>query len=315
MEIENNIPEFDELDVLEIVPSSEQEQELQIEPETVVEEEDSNAFALFNTLKEKNIIPYEDGEEIKSWSKLEERLAEIPQLITKSIIDESPEHTKKLFQYAFTKGNDLTKEDLKTFINTYLDDVSDKEIETNDEAREVLKKMYASQGMKEKSINAVLDTLEDDDELIEEAKKFKVGNKADKLIQDAEQEVSTRKQADETFIKNIQKDLSETGWQKDRVEKVTKELSSNVINTKLSELAKDSKGLIQLANFLSYYDLKSKNFNFEAFVNQTFSKDAEKLKTSILKDNFNSASTRTQSSTSNPRKFKLEDLVPILDTE
>lgn len=314
MEIDNIIPEFDEIDVFPLEEAETEQQNQEDQNTEVTEETDESAYALFKTLKEKNIIPYNEGEEIKSWEKLEERLGEIPTIITQSIIDEAPEHTKQLFKYAFTKGQELTKEDLKTFINTYLDDVSDKTIETNDQAREVLKKVYSEQGMRDKAINAALDVLEDDEELIEEAKKYSKQNNSDKLIDNAVKEKQDKLKADEQFVKDIQTNLKELNWKPERMNIINKELSSNTLNNKITEVAKDPKNLIQLANFLSYYDSKSKQFDFKSFVEQTFSKEANNLKNSILKDNFNSAST-TKIATSNPIKIDLDKLTPILDLD
>jgi hypothetical protein len=280
----------------------------------VEEEIDDAAIATFKTLRDKGIILTEENAEIKTWGDLDTYIEEIPKMVMDNLVSAAPEETQKLIQFAFAKGNDLTKEDLKDFIQMYLEDSNVAEVNTIEDARKVLEKAYSEQGMRKSVINAALDALEDDGEdvILDEAKKYSKTNKADKAIEDVKAQNVQRENEQKQYFNTFAEEVKNQTFNDKRKQIIQEELTKGVANQKLEAVIANPKSIVQLVNFLTYYDDKTGNFDFKDFVNQSFSKDAEKLKNNIVKDNFSSVkNTGAQNITNKRTKVSLEDYEPL----
>jgi hypothetical protein len=281
------------------------------EPTTEVEETDDTAVATFNVLKDKGVL--REDATIKNWEDLDKELEQLPNKILENVIEQAPDITKKLFQFAFTKGTSLSNEDLKNFMSVYLEEVNrgSEDIDTIDKAREILTTVYKEQGFRQKVIDSMLDALEDEglEEIINEAKEqSKKTLKTDNLINDAKKELEEKENLKRQFVTSIKTELDKTGWKPKKVNTILTELTSNNINTKLNDIYKNPKALIQLVDFLSYY--KDNYFDLTNFINQGLSNEVSTIKKNITKDHFNSVSINSTKAP-NPNKV-LQNLEPII---
>lgn len=222
----------------------------------------------------------------------------LPEQITNNIIQSTPELGRKLIDYVFTKGDSLSKDDLTTFVTTYLEDISSTDIDINseDKAREVLSAQYKKQGFKDNVVEVILDTLEDDGDLINEAKKFidNKPSKSDELLNQTKEEKQAALEAQQTFINSINSEFEDLKWNKNKVAQVRTNLFNGTASKILSEASKHPKALIQLADIATYWDEKTKSFDLEKYSEKSSSKQAKSLKDKIEQDMFNST-PRTKS--------------------
>ena len=322
-EVENIEPEVEEVE----------EDEIEEETEEINEDEENESDvnveilkATSKTLFDEGIIELEEGEEIKDWEDLKERLRELPQLAVNTVVEQAPDLTKMLLQFAFTKGENISKENLKDFYETYLKDLDNQDIVTDfkevDEARKFLHQEYKEKGLSDFVIESTLDALEDKEEdgkaLFDEAKKlaenkkkvFESSNKLDNEIKASKKEEEEKKQ----FFSNVQQELANTGWKKPTIQKVASAIQTGEANKVLREAAfNHPKALIQLATLATFWDDKKKEFDFESFVKQIQSKEIGDIKTKIEKDHFSSISTKTRTNVKQPKTLSLENMKPIIE--
>lgn len=309
-------PEFDEV-ILdenneEVIIDTEDIEKSEVET-PVVGQSDEDAIATFKTLRDKGIIPVGEDVNVSSWEELDEYITDIPKMVMENIISSAPNEAQKVIQYAFTKGNDLTKEDLKDFINLYLEDSNTVEVDTAEDARNVLAKAYKEQGMRQSVINATLDALEDEGEdiLVDEAKKYSKSTKADDKIKEVETQKAAEAEKQKEYFNSFTTEVNQLELSTQRKKIIQEEMTKGITNEKLNSVIADPKAITQLVNFLSYYDDKTKSFNFKDFVNQTFSKKAEEMKSNIVKDHFSSIKNTSERSIPKSSKFKFDDLIPL----
>ena len=310
-----NNTNMDELEFEEVI-IEDQEKPEPVETQEQKDEvviEDEMAIATFNTLRERGIIPVAEDTAIKTWGELDEYIAEIPKLVMENLVASAPEDTQKLIQFAFAKGANLTKEDLKSFFDAYEADSIVAEVDSVEDARRLLEKTYAEQGMRKSVINATLDALEDDgtDVLLEEAKKYAKTNKADKMLEAAHEDNKQAVEKQQKYITDFTEALTAQTYNDKRKELVTKELSEGIANKKLDKIIADPKSIIHLVNFLTYYNPEKNEFDFKDFVNQTFTKESEKLKNNIAKDYFSSVKNTAPQNISKIGKVSLDDYEPV----
>lgn len=302
----------------------EEEVEEEVEEETTSEEDDDPLLKqTVERLRNSGVLQFAEGD-IDSWEKIEEQLENLPQLAVNTILSQAPELTQKIIQYSFTKGADLTKEDLKSFITTYLEDIStqDYSVSNVDEAKSFLHQYYKD-SLPKAAIDAAIETLEDEDEngqaLIDRAKKLadkvKSESKADKLIEDAQTKNRQKIQDRQKFINRLKQDLDQSEWKPARKQKVAEFITSGEANRILSSAAASStKALIQLANLATFWDEAKGEFNLDAFKDQMFAKQAKSLKDSITRNSFSSKKeTKEKTKAPNTGKLNLDSLQPIFD--
>lgn len=318
MEIKD-IPEFTIIIEDDIVESTDANVETPVEETTeetppiieYAEDSDPNAIAFYEELKERGYLTDEfDG----SWETLDKMFTDLPNKILKSLIEQAPEITKQVVRFAFASEN-ITQEDLVNFVKVYNEELSDNvEITTMDEARSYLEKVYAEKGLSKKIIEATLNTLEDDEELLDEAKSFKEKEinfkKTEKLISDKENESLVEKQRLLDFNSKITEELTNSTWKPAKIEKVKQVLSNNSLTTTLNDIITNPKSLIKLADFLSYY--KDGDIDYTKFINQLETPVAKDLK-SRIESAINSPGINNRSASNQKNiQFNIENEKPII---
>lgn len=287
------------------------------EEEATQEGADSDALATFKTLVDKGILP-DDDEFSGTWEDLDERMAALPQLVAQSIISSAPDITQKIIEYSFLKDN-ITKEDLKTFINTYLEDIEEVPIEEKDidSVKHYIQEKYSSKGLSNTAITAIIRDLEDQDfdgqALINEAKKLsedKSDKKSDKLIEKAKEDQIRVQEEQRYFIESLANEIKATGWAETRINTIANYLQENRVSKIIQNAFLNPKALVQLANFTTYYDDKTNTFNFEEFAKQANTGKVESLKTNLLKDNFKNSASNKNRNNDNQSKILFK---PVLD--
>lgn len=268
------------------------------------ENADQTAIAVFEQLVENGVFDESyktdfDG----TWDKLNDGLKDLPQRVLNTLISQAPDVTKAVVRFAFSSPN-ITLEELINFNKTYIEEITpvDVNIETMDDARSYLEKVYTDRGMKPRAIEAVLNTMEDDDELLEEAKqelaqeleRKKETPKSEQLIADKENEENNRMQAQQQFAAKLSEELDATGWKPNKIAEIKQRFPT--LNTLLSEVYKNPKSLIKLNDFLGYY--KDGDIDYSKFIEAMESPKARDLK-SRLQDVINSPTLSTKSNFKN----------------
>lgn len=335
----NNIPDFD-FDIVvddvaqtepqdNVIVNKEGQDTVEVTPEEGAEKvygdtADKNAVFLFNEMKGRGIFDDQDEKDFDgSFEKLDEAIGTLPQRVLNSIIAEAPDVTKQLFRFAFADtSKELTSDDLKGFMKQYLEDIAEVEtpqIETMDGARSFLETIYKERGMKPNAVKAVLNTLEDDDELLVEAKaeldkqsSEKAAGKSEKLIAERENDRIQREARQREFVQKVHTELNQTGWKSERIKTVEKLFSQNAINTVLSNVASNPKALVKLADFLGYYDHKTGDIDYTRFVESSQTKEVKDFK-ARAEEAMNFTPSTGRNISINPNQKRLEDANPIVE--
>lgn len=283
------------------------------------EESDPLAVQTYNHLLEKGILVEDDSSPFDgTWEKLSESLESLPQRVLNSLVNEAPDISKQIVKWAFSSEN-LTVDDFKTFAKTYLEELSetDSDIETMDEARDYLEEVYKERGLKPSAIKAALNALEEDDELLDEAKSEKSKqlstkfSKTTDIIKQNEVAEQERIQRQQTFVSEVSKALDNTGWSTSKIEGVRKVMSNNNIGVILQNISQSPQALVKLADFLTYYDEKNKDIDYSKFMLKAETKEARDFKTKVELA-ANTPNSNTKSTLKNPNKDDDDELVPVL---
>lgn len=339
----NNLPDFEldlELDetIQEKESSQEKTEEIVVNKEDDIEieqdgdsdpetETDSNygensdplAIQTFNQLKENGVIIEDPNNPFDgTWEKLSESLESLPQRVLGALVEQAPELSKQLIKFAFSSEN-ITVDDFKQFAKVYLEEIENttSDIETMDEARDYLESIYKERGMRPSAIRAALDALEEDDALIEEAKIESDKNKelkhkqTDAIIAQKQQEEIQKTESQRQFVSQISTELENTGWNKQRIERVKSIMSNNTLGELLNKTIASPKAIIKLADFLDYFDPKTGDIDYSKFMTKAETKQAKSFKDKV-EQAINTPNTYTKSTLTNPNK-DWDDLEPILN--
>jgi len=279
---------------------------------------DPLAVQTYEHLKENGvIIENPDNPFDGTWDKLNESLNTLPQRVLSSIIDEAPDISKQVVKWAFSSQN-VTAEDFKEFAKAYLEELdTNTEIETMDEARSYLESVYKERGLRSSVIRAALDSLEEDDALIEEAKSEyekqleNKNSKTNSIIERNKQSDQDTLNAQQEFVSKVSEELDSTGWTSTKVSKVKEVMSNNNMSNVLSEIVKNPKALVKLADFLTHYDTKSKDIDYSAFISKAETKQAKSFKDKV-EIAINTPNSNTKSTLTNPNS-DWDDLKPIIN--
>jgi len=208
----------------------------------------------------------------------------------------------------------MTADDLKSFISDFLEETDSQNTEINDvdSARNVLTAIYKEQGFKPTMIELMLNALDADgvEELIKEAINAKQKNsKTDTKIAKAQEELQQKENKQKVFVESIKQEVAQLGWKPKKVNAVMSAISGSKLTETINDVVKNPKALIQLADFLTYYN--NGNFDLTSFVNQGLSSKIEETKKNIVKDHFSSVPQTSGTNKLNPNKV-LENLEPII---
>lgn len=318
--VEDSIPQEDNQDVLELLNKSISDDPQPVEEvEEEVTSDNRLATLYYNTLVEKGIAtPQEDKEEY-TWDDVESATnyytQELPHQIADQLVKQAPELGQQLIDFVFTKGQNLTKEDLTQFTKEYLEDISSVEINTEDDARSYLEQVYSKQFSRKSQVQAAIEALEDEGALVDEAKKHleTKPKKSQQTLQQIKEEQNNIREQQRQFAEQVIQELNNTGWANNKINTIKQNLTNGRVNEVLKKASSNPKALIQLADFINTFDENSSEFDLKNFKVQATSNQVKSLKDKITEDMFNSAASSTKASSSKvKKKFDLDKLRPII---
>jgi hypothetical protein len=285
-----------------------EETENPIESDEPVEQvDDPLARATYEALVERGLLE-EDETFSGNFDHIEEKLDALPAKLLREAINELPNHSQSVLNYIATAGDNLTPDELKTFMREYLGEENLPDVSTLDSARSFLEDEFKAQGLRYNAIQAQLDDLEDSDELLSEAEKIlkSKGKKTDTLIQDKERENQQMVEDQKQFYQSVTTALGETKWAKSQQDKILQIIPK--ANSIMQESIKQPKAYVQLMDFLSKFN--GKEFDLEVYKKQGEARATSNIREKLEKSGFSSAS-KTSSSDKTPTKdsFKNYELV------
>lgn len=282
---------------------------------------------IYEELAKRNVLQLDKDKESYSWEDIEQGLdsytKELPSIVAEAMIESFPEKGRQLLDFIVTKGEDLNDKDLADFVNTYLNDIQAQnqtlDYDNEDAVKTYLEGKYKAQGFKESVVTAMIDALDDEDDtgdsLKAEAKKLfeaeKSKSKSKEVLDAAKQQKVEREAAIAKKSQLVIGALKDTGWSEQRVQKVGSILQTGQLSEILKLVDQNPKAIVQLADFASYFDKTTGEFDYSAFMKKSEDKPTKQLKDRLLSSNINS--TVTKESKGNPnKKWSLDDLQPIL---
>lgn len=285
---------------------------------TYGEDADEIAIGTYDALVSMGMLP-KDEEFDGTFDKLEEYFRDIPNRAVNALVEQMPENGQAFLQYLFAKGENLTDNDLKDFISTYIDSGSSPEINTGnlEEVKSFILEDYQSK-MSKVAAQAAVDALEDEDEdgtalkaeldRIQKNQKESPAYKA--KLQEAEAEKRKIEKAQKEFVSSVAKTIEDKNWKEARKNLVKNSLRGNNISNTLNAVMNDPDAFVELANILTYYDSKTNTFDFKAFAAQAGSSEVRKKKDNIIADAFSSSSSKTKGKT---KKKTGKNIIDFLD--
>lgn len=311
-------PEEESVPEPENKPETEPEKEP--EPETLEVDDKEAATALYKTLVAKGTIA-EDKDFDGSWEKLDSYFDSLPERVAEDIIASAPDITKKLFEFAFVSGDDITVDSLKSFMKTYLEDVeaanTDIDVSTTESARKFLETELSKSLKSAVAVSAALDAMEDDGSLIEEAKaraeEKKKQNNHQAIIDNKVEQNRQMEEASRQRTLKIQSEINSGNYSKEAVSEMVGFLKQeNSVNNTLKDVFNSPKAFVQLLSLLPKFDRSKGEFNFDSFIKEAATPEIKKIKSSILKDNFSSVPKTSAKKDISPTK-KYESIEPIVE--
>ena len=285
-----------------------------IEKEVVEEPTGDNKVStmFYQELAKRGIAIESDNDE-HSWEDVEGTLnnytEELPKRVADTLIDSVPEVGKQLMSFLFSKQESLTKENLQEYFDEHLQNLSTPSEFTEDQARTYLQDHYKGK-FRTSQVNAMIDALEDEDALQEEAKKL-VGEGKQRREAELEEEREERTTSQRQFVQSLNSEFEDLSWSKRRVSKVKDIITTGNGNKILGEVVNDPKGLIQMMNFLTYW--KNGAFDLSDYSNIQKSKRSRSLKDSITEEMMSSATSGTKSKNKNRSGFDIGKYTPSLN--
>ena len=273
---------------------------------------DPTAKVAYDILVEKNVLPeLEDFD--NTFESLEKAMEQLPNIVADQLVKSSPTATQKLLEYAFALGDEATEEKLKDFFSTTQQGVPEEDISQDaDKLRDFMFSEYKAKmpDMDAEDIDSILDRLEDNGKLVKrgqkmlEAKESLKTQQADNKIEEAREAQRKAKVEREQFQQGFDDELKRLKWSKTKMAAIQEQYDAQVVNDKLATMYKDPKAYLQLLNFLTYFDNKEKNFNFDGF---SSSIGTEKTRSSMMKDRFRTSISKGGFSPMNSNKTKFDE--------
>ena len=286
-------------EVEQITQSESKEKEV-IEEE-VPEGADPTAYGVYNIMVERGHINPIDGFK-GTYEDLDNLFEELPTLLFNQAFAALPEITQNLARFAYAKGEDVKPEDLIEFFNKVNPtNTNNIDLESEDSQRSyLLKHLTSVQGHDEESANELIEMWDSKEKLAEKAKFFfdkqtsKKSETASKLIKNAEQEKEEKKERVKEFKTSLLSAIDSTGWSAKRKKIIQNEIFTGELNKKSKEIHKYPEAMVQLADFMNYFDPKTGKFNLEAYQKQESSESVKQVK-STLEKHFSKSPFSTQS--------------------
>jgi hypothetical protein len=287
----------------------EEEEEEDEDSRKISLDEESLVSATFTVLQSKGFLDSENSP--KSWDELNELFDTLPITIVENIISNLPEESQDLIDYVINNPT-LDKKSLLDFVKRYSEIVDDSEFD-DESAKVYLTRVFQNKGLKGKTLEAALERLEDDGELVPTAKEEKDAEKAliaKKLQEEKEADKEAEKKRKDNikaYWTNVAEELKSTNWKPQKQKEILDFMKSQGVNSTLKEIYNSPKALVQLADILKSYDVNNGTFNTEKLVNKETSKKLNNIKDNILVDAFTSAAK-----SKSKIKTIMENLEPII---
>jgi len=217
---------------------------------------------------------------------------ELPSKAVEMLIDSYSPLVKKSLIYAINKGEELTIDDFKTFLEGTNKIASIPTEFTDDaEARKFLRQMYIDSGAhSEEDVDTFLDVLEDKDKLLGTATNLakqqeeKAKLELDKEIENSNKQAEERKENNKKFIAAVQAEIDSLKWSAEKKTEVIKNLAASEVSRKYASIEKSPKALVQLADLFSYYDFEKQEFDLTKLIVEKAATIDSKKKIEVLKD-------------------------------
>jgi len=283
--------------------------------ETNVENQHQLSTAFYNELIERGVAGRVDGKEEYSWDDIDGVLKhyseDLPMRVATSMINAAPEEGRNLVNFILSKQDSLTKEELTNYFKEHLEIMQLPESFDNDSARNFLKNHYKER-FRDSQVNAMLDSLEDEEALIDEANKIKAQRKT--AQDNAVKAERTKKQNEQKqFVQSLSQEFDSLSWNNDRINQVKESIISGRGNDLLSKIVNSPNGLIHLYDFMSYFDANTGKFDLGNYIQISNSAEAKKLKDVINENMFTSGtdSTKQVNKDVDDNKFDLSNYEPV----
>jgi len=268
-------------------PATEEESSETSEEET--EETDDRAVALYNFLKEQELIEG-DTEFSGKPSDLVDILESLPDAMFMRAVDSVHPDAQQLLSYAFELGDKASFEALQKFFANYYE--APVALETDDDAEAYLKNVLKSNKLfnTQDKIDKYLDGLIEKGELLTTAQSIEEERRASREAaakQATEQAAATRKQAEADAVKFYQTlydEVQQQPWADTRKNAVLDNLVPQKVNEMNQLIMQSPKAMIQLADIYSRFNPKTKEFDLSDLELKASGKKAEERKEKLAKD-------------------------------
>lgn len=252
------------------------------------EEVDDRAIALFNFLKEEELV---DATEFSGKpSDLVDILDSLPETMFYRAVQVLPQDAQELLNYAFQLGEKADFNALKTFFDKYVDQPV--ALETDEQAEVYLKNELKNNRLfkTEEKINKYVDDLIEKGELLATAKELDAEKQSSREAARATEVAAveaSRKQAKveaENFYKTLYDEVQNQPWQDTRKNIVLDNLIPEKVSAVNQLIMKSPKAMIQLADIYSRFNAKSGEFDLTDLALKADTKKVQEKKDAIVKD-------------------------------
>jgi hypothetical protein len=260
---------------------------------------DGEASGLYQFYRDKGFIANEYEDFDGSYDQLAQilehenatKLQQSQEAILQAIVNSPNPVTSKVLEYVVTKGNDLTPDEFRKIIDrAEAANVDLTEESFNDEsvAEDYLTKQLMEQGDDEETIEEIIELYKDKGTL---KKKALAAFKKDLSLKtkDLEKEVNKvkeeRAQAErniEEFQKGFVEAINETGWMDKRKQIVYNELAQGGFKNKIESIYNHPRGLVQLLDFMSYFNPEDGTFNLDNYKKSSVSDGVKETKENLM---------------------------------
>jgi hypothetical protein len=286
---------FDNGEKPEVEPQSDDEPTSEEKPE---ETGDPLARGIYQTMVDRGYI--KGSEEFKgSMEEIDELFTNLPTVVFNATFQEYPDDFQKLLAYGWEKGTDVTVEDLAGFFKDYIKEtISPDSIDISTETTAmdfVVKELVATGDYDLEDATMLAEKWQDKDQLLTKAEKFKtrklesVNKDADAALADIRSQNEEKRKKDLAKAKSVKEAIESTPWNNQRKQVVFDDLFSDGFKNKSQKISENPKALVQLANYMSFFNEETGEIDETAYKKQAFSKEAKKIKSDIEK-NFGSVS-------------------------
>jgi len=251
-------------------------------------EGDPRVAAVFEIFKQKGYIQEDPSNPLNNTvEELDMFFNDLQNYTAQAVVNSLPEPLQKLFQFGMAKGGELQEKDLAEFFGEYQEtkqQVGSIDISTEDKMEAFVKEQLIKEGKDEEDALDMIEIWKDKDKLKTYAEKYKENieslpeKKIQKKIEETEQQAQKRQQQAIQFRNQVVDSIKSKKWSNQRKAVVFDEIYKGKINEKASTIKQHPEALIQLADFMSYFDADKGIFNMEAYKKQITGKATETVK-------------------------------------